>query len=479
MHSPRDGTSFAALADMSVADVDKAVDAAKAVANSEWANRDMADARAASLRALGDAIRRDKEALSVVETMDCGKTISESRVDMDACADLCDYYADITPAALAQETPIALPDADFASRVVASPVGVVAAVTPWNYPLMQAVVKVAPALAAGCPVVLKPSPLASLTCVKLGELVAADARFPEGALTVLTGGPPAGTDDAAAARLLSHPGVDYLSFTGSTRGGRDMLRSSAELVRPTGLELGGKGAMIVFDDAHVESVVDWAMVGIFATAGQICSATSRLLVHASAAAKVVEALHAATARVRLGDPLDEATQMGALISADAAARVLAHVERAQADGATLVAGGVRPPLDDGLADGYFVAPTLLTDVPLESGAWREEIFGPVLSVNTFETEAEAIALANDSPYGLAHAVMSADEERCERVAAALDAGTVWINASQPLWPQTPFGGWKASGFGKEWGEAGLHEYLRYKTITRTTAGSRFSWNAFA
>jgi betaine-aldehyde dehydrogenase len=351
----------------------------------------------------------------------------------------------------------------------------VAAITPWNYPLMQAVVKVAPALAVGCSVVLKPSPLASLTCLELGKM-ADTVGLPSGALSVVTGGPPDGAGDGAA-RLLSHPAVDYLSFTGSTRGGREMLSASAPLVRPTGLELGGKSAMVVFEDADVPSVVDWAMIGIFMTTGQICSATSRLLVHKKLAPKLIAALHAAAVRVRVGDPLSESTQMGALISDDARARVVSAIDRAQSDGASLVCGGTaKPTVGEGLSGGYYVSPTVLADVPVESTAWRDEIFGPVLCIRTFETEDEAIQLANNSPYGLAHAVMSADDERCERVAAALDAGTVWINSSQAIFPQTPFGGWKASGFGKEFGAAGLDEYLKHKTVTRAASG--FSWNLY-
>jgi len=258
-----------------------------------------------------------------------------------------------------------------------------------------------------------------------------------------------------------------------------MLNASAPLVRPSGLELGGKGAMLVFDDADLASVVDWAMVGIFVTSGQICSATSRLLVHASKKSELLEALHAKALAIKLGDPLEASTQMGAVISAESASRILAIVQQAQADGSTLLCGGGDGKggggsIPDELAGGYYVQPTILTDVPLASAAWREEIFGPVLCVQTFETEADAVALANDSPYGLAHAVMSSDAARCERVAAQLEAGTVWMNCNQPLWPVTPFGGWKASGFGKEWGAAGMHEYLRHKTVTGAVQPG-YSW----
>jgi len=349
----------------------------------------------------------------------------------------------------------------------------VACVTPWNYPLMQAICKVAPALAAGCPVVLKPSPLASLTCLELGTM-ALEAGFPEGALSVLTGGPPAGVSDGAS-RLMSHPQVDFLSFTGSTRGGREMLNASAPLTRRTGLELGGKGAMIVFEDADIVAAVDWAMIGIFVCSGQVCSATSRLLVHSSIAADFTEALLAKTAAVVTGDPLDERTQHGAVISAYAKARILEAVAVGISDGATLACGGRVAEVADELFGGFYVEPTILTDVPPTSALWREEVFGPVLSIATFETEAEAVARTNDTSYGLANAVMSADAERCERVSASLEAGTVWINCNQALFPQTPFGGWKASGFGKEWGEAGMHEYIRTKTVTSVRAGHSWAY----
>ena len=431
--------------------------------------------RAAALRALAAGVRRDSERLAELETRDTGKPIAESRVDMATCGDLFEYYAEIAPEILSEET-LVIPDDDFSARVVPSAAGVVAAVTPWNYPLMQAVLKAAPALASGCAVLLKPSPLASLTCLELGKL-SEEAGLPSGALTIVTGGPPDGSRGGAA-HLISHPDVDFLSFTGSTRGGMEMLGASAQHARRTGLELGGKSAMLVFDDAELSSVVEWVQHGIFACAGQICSATSRVLVHSSVAPRLIEMLHAAAATVRMEDPLLPTTQMGAVISRAAKERILAQVERAHTlDGSTLLCGGgsAAAAVGSGLEGGYYIQPTILTDVPTGSSAWREEIFGPVLAIRTFETEEEAIALANDTPYGLAHAVMSADERRCERVTAQLLAGTVWVNCSQPIWPQTPFGGWKKSGFGKEFGAAGMHEYLRHKTVTKTVGGSSFSW----
>ena len=261
VRSPRDGKVFDAIPDLSAAAVDDLVSAASDCAASAWSKPSAVADRSASLRALGSALRRDGESLARLESIDCGKPIAESRVDIATCADLCDYYAEVAPRVLSSE-PLDVPDADFESRVVPAPAGVVAGVTPWNYPLMQAVCKVAPALAAGCPMLLKPSPLASLTCLELAKLGEAEAGLPRGALSVITGGPPDGRADGPA-RLLAHPRVDFLSFTGSTRGGREMLAASAPLTRRSSLELGGKGAMLVFEDADLTSVVDWAMVGIF------------------------------------------------------------------------------------------------------------------------------------------------------------------------------------------------------------------------
>lgn len=299
VRSPRDGAVFTTIPDLSTSEVDDLVVAATACENSSWAKPSAVESRAESLRALATVLRRDIESLARLESIDCGKPIVESRVDIGTCADLCDYYAKIAPAALAPQ-PLKVPDDAFVSHIVPSAAGVVAGVTPWNFPLMQAVCKVAPALAAGCPMVLKPSPLASLTCIELARLGEAEAGLPPGALSVVTGGPPDGSADGAA-RLLEHPDVAFLSFTGSTRGGREMLAASAPLTRRSSLELGGKGAMVVFEDADIASVVDWAMVGIFVTAGQICSATSRLLVHTSIAPKLLAELERAARAIRTGD----------------------------------------------------------------------------------------------------------------------------------------------------------------------------------
>jgi betaine-aldehyde dehydrogenase len=470
--SPRDGSALAPLPVSTAADVDAAVAlGADVAASASWGAREAVGARAGVLHALAAAVRGRREELARLESVDMGKALVESRADVAFCADVLDYYAALAPRALA-DAQIELDAPPFAARVVPSAVGVVGCVTPWNYPLLQATAKLAPALAAGCAVVLKPSPLASLSCLQLGAMAEA-AGAPRGALSVVTGGPPAaapaGADEDGAHRLLAHPHLAKLSLTGSERAGGAALRAAAEHVRPTALELGGKGAMLVFEDAALEAAVGWCLLGAFANAGQVCSATSRLLVHRPIAARFTDMLVRAAAALRVGDPLAEGVAMGALVSAARREAVLAAVASSRAAGATLLLGG-GPAAVPGLNGGYYMEPTILASAPRDSAAWRDELFGPVLAVASFEDEAEALALANDSRFGLAHAVFSADAARCERVAAALDAGTVWVNCSQLVWPATPFGGWKASGFGREYGLPGLQVYLRYKTISAAPAG---------
>ncbi|EOD13602.1 hypothetical protein EMIHUDRAFT_439469 [Emiliania huxleyi CCMP1516] len=474
VYSPRDGKVFTEIPDATVADVEAAVEAAASVQASGWSKADAVDQRAESLLGIAAALTERKDELAELESQDCGKPVSETAGDIQMCIDVFEYMAELAPKML-KPSPIALPDGDFRSSIVPAAAGVVGAITPWNYPLMQAAAKVAPALAAGCSVLLKPSPLASLTCLKLGE-IGRENGLPEGALTVITGGPPDGKEGGADC-LTNHPRLDLLSFTGSSAAGSALLHCSANKLRRSSLELGGKGALLVFEDASIDAAVDWAMVGIFSAAGQVCSATSRLLVHESIATELLKALEETTVALRVGDPKAEGTQMGPVISATQRDRIAAAVRKAEGEGVEVLVGGSGPPDVPGLEGGYYVKPTILNNVPVGSSAWCEEIFGPVLCVRTFKTEEEAVRLANDSPYGLGHAVLSADEARADRVAAQLDAGNVWVNCNQALWAQTPFGGWKASGFGFEYGEAGLHEYLRHKTVTSARQPG-YSWKAY-
>jgi len=317
-----------------------------------------------------------------------------------------------------------------------------------------------------------------LTCLILGELVA-EAGAPPGALNVITGGPPDILIDGKSTgqSLIDHEGIDKVSFTGSTRTGQKMLEASAPFLRPTSLELGGKSAFVVFDDAipFLDDVVDWILVGIFLNSGQVCCATSRLLVHKDIEPKILEKLRIALQKIKVGDPLAPETQMGPLISDTQHQKVLKILEMAKADGCSVES--CSPELSEGIAGGYYIPPTMLTNVNVDSNAWTEEIFGPVLAVRSFTTEEEAVSLANKTAYGLANAVFTADEERLSRVASQLKSGLVWRNCSQPIFPGTPFGGrtGKKSGFGREQGAEGLMEYVHAKTVV-TNMKPEYSWN---
>jgi len=473
VHSPATGAELTSIANGTESDVDRAVQAARASYEGVWGRgKTTVEERCAVLSEISKRLS-DPDTLELfaqVESSDCGKPLMESRGDIQYCADAFAYYAEIAPSAMADK-PLRKEEDGFNSFVKHEAVGVAGLVTPWNFPLMQAVLKVAPALAAGCSVVLKPSPLASLTCSMLGGL-ARDAGLPGGVYNVVTGGPP-GSDTGQ--HLIDHPELDVLSFTGSGVAGEKMLAASASQLRPTSLELGGKGALVVFEDADIDVAVDWAMVGIFVCAGQVCSATSRLLVHEAIAEEFMTRLQAKASKVVVGNPLEPSTQMGPLVSQTQQDKVLAMIAAAREEGCTVALGGGRARPGAAMEGGYFVEPTILTDVSVDNSAWKEEIFGPVLSVRRFTSEAEAVAATNASPYGLAHAVLSQDTARAARVASQLDAGVVWQNCNQALFVSTPFGGKKASGFGWELGEAGLMEYVSCKTMVQADPGTTWSY----
>jgi len=488
--SPRDGSALATLADASAADAERAIATARrCVADGSWGatTREQAEARARVLERAADALDAEREEFANLESLDCGKPLPESRADMAFCADVLRYYADFGRRfefdggdAARTKCPT---DDQLRARVVSAPRGVVGMITPWNFPLQQAVVKLAPALAAGNACVLKPSPVASLTCAAFAKLLVEKGGAPAGAISVLTGGPPHGPPSGRGSEALAESAeLDCLSFTGSGRAGEQLLAASARALRPTTLELGGKGALLVFADyPDLEAAADWALVGILSTSGQVCSATSRLLVEEAAYEPLLKLLLEKMKRVNVGDPMDAATTMGPLASAQQRDAVVAAVTSALESGAGRATVGVdAAAYNAGVnSGGFFFPPTLMTDVDEGSALWREEIFGPVLCVARFGDgdEAGAVARANDSPYGLGHGVLTADSERAARVANALDAGVVWANCNQAVWPDTPFGGAKKSGFGWELGAAGFEEYLQKKTIVEA-AEPGYSWGAY-
>ncbi|OEC33970.1 betaine-aldehyde dehydrogenase [Pseudomonas cuatrocienegasensis] len=463
---PSDESLLARVAAAGPADVDLAVGAARrAFDHGPWPRLSGAE-RASVLRRIAEGIRARQDELAVLEVRDNGKPLPEAQWDIADAAGCFDFYADLAERLDTDERPVALADARFRASVVREPVGVAAAVIPWNYPLLMAAWKVAPALAAGCTLVLKPSELTPLTALELA-CIAAEAGLPAGVLNVLPG-----LGGEAGAALVEHPGVDKVAFTGSVPTGSRIMQAAARDVKNISLELGGKSPFIVFADSDIEAAVEWIMFGIFWNQGQVCSATSRVLVERSLYPALLARLSDAASQIRIGNGLTEGVLLGPLVSAGQHAKVSAAIAQGLADGARLLHGGERPAEQ---AKGWFIQPTVFADVPLHSALWREEIFGPVVCVNPFDTEAEALHLANDSQFGLAAAVMSADLERCERVARKLQAGIVWINCSQPTFSELPWGGVKRSGIGRELGEWGLDNYLETKQITRYESGDAWGW----
>ena len=444
-------------------DVEAAV-AAAVKAQKSWGKTTGAQ-RAVILRGIAEGIKKRQDELGRLEVRDNGKPLPEALWDVGDAAGCFEFYAGLAEELDGRQgTAIAVPDERFTSRVYHEPVGPSGLIIPWNYPLLMAAWKVAPALAAGCTMVLKPSELTPLSALELGP-IAAEAGLPAGVLNIITG---FGRD--AGSPIASHPQLRKVAFTGSVPTGRSVMQAGAQAIKTVSLELGGKSPFLVFEDADLEAAVEWIMFGIFWNQGQVCSATSRLFVQESLAPRLLERLAAEAQRIPIGNGLDEGVKLGPLVSAPQRQRVESFVQQAVSDGGRLVTGGGRP-----RDKGYFYQPTILADLPESSTAWREEIFGPVLCVATFKSEDEAVERANDSPYGLAAAVMSADTARCERVARALEAGIVWINCSQPTFTEAPWGGMKESGVGRELGTWGLENYLETKQVTAYNSKDPWGW----
>ncbi|MGO6980517.1 aldehyde dehydrogenase family protein [Rhizobium leguminosarum] len=448
-------------------DVDLAVKAARRAFDRDGWPKLTGAQRAGYLRAIADGIRARQAEIARLEVLDNGKPFPEADWDVADAAGCFDFYAglaeqlDHNP-----EEAIALPDARFTSKAVREPIGVAGAIIPWNYPLLMAAWKVAPALAAGCTVVLKPAELTSLTALELAA-VADEAGLPAGVLNIVTG-----AGSIAGQAIIDHRQVDKLAFTGSGPVGSKIMAAAARDIKRVSLELGGKSPFVVFEDADIDKAVEWIMFGIFWNQGQVCSATSRVLVHEAIYGRLLERLVEETNRIKIGNGLDEGTLLGPLVSKRQYDQVVAAIEGARKAGATVACGGTRP---EGFDRGFYLRPTVLADVPLDSDAWKEEIFGPVVCIRPFKTEEEAVELANGSRFGLAAAVMSKDDARAERVAAAFRAGIVWINCSQPTFTEAPWGGYKESGIGRELGRWGLDNYLETKQITRFTSEDPWGW----
>lgn len=449
--NPATGKAQSSMALAGAADVDDAVAVATEAA-AAW-RATPGPERRDRLAALAAAIRADAGRLAELATLESGAPVAIAGRTVHGPAEWFAYYAGWADKLTGEQVPVAPGAFDY---TIPEPYGVIGAIVPWNAPFLVACMKAAPALAAGNAVVLKPPELAPYTCLRLGEL-ALEVGLPPGVLNVLPGAAEAG--DA----LVRHPGVGKVSFTGGVDVGRIVARTAGEVLKPVVMELGGKSANLVFDDADLDTAVPLTLGLLLSMAGQGCALPTRLLVHAPVYDEVVARARAVVERIVVGDPADPATVMGPIISERHCQRVLGLIERAVDGGAgQLVTGGRR--MGGDLADGFFVEPTLLVDVDNGSEIAQEEVFGPVLVVSPFADEAEAVALANDSRFGLAAYVQTRDLARAHRVAAALEAGFVSVNTKPLVSPPTPFGGVKQSGFGREGGLEGLREFVTTKNV---------------
>jgi acyl-CoA reductase-like NAD-dependent aldehyde dehydrogenase len=434
-------------------DVDRAVKAARAAFEGPWRKLSAAD-RGKLLWKLAELIERNADELAELETRDNGKPIFESRkIDLPSVVDNFQYYGGWASKIHGETIPVRGPYLNYTLR---EPLGVVAAIVPWNFPLSLAAWKLAPALAAGNAVVLKPAEQTPLTALRLGAL-AAEAGFPPGVLNVITG-----TGPVTGRALVEHPDVDKVAFTGSTEVGRDIMQRAAGTLKRVSLELGGKSPNVIFADSDLEAAIRGATSGIFYGKGEVCAAGSRLLVQRDVHDEVVEKLVGRAKKLVPGDPLKPDTRMGALVSREQKEKVLRYIARGREEGAELKTGGNEARVDGG--KGFFVEPTVFDNVRNDMTIAREEIFGPVLAVIPFSDVDEAARLANDSSYGLAAAVWSRDIGKAHRMAREIKAGTVWINCYNVYDSASPFGGYKQSGYGRDLGMHALEQYTQVKSV---------------
>jgi betaine-aldehyde dehydrogenase len=431
-------------------DVDRAAQAANRAFYEGWRTV-TAQERGRILYRLAERVRARREELAELETINSGKPIVESEYDMDDTATCFEYYAGLATKIHGDVLPV---PADAVALAMREPVGVAGQIIPWNYPLMMAAWKIAPALAAGCTVVLKPAEQTPLSILKLAEDFES-VGLPPGVVNIVTGDGP-----GAGAPLVVHPLVRKIAFTGSAEVGKTIMRSAADQLKRVSLELGGKSPNIFFSDADFENAVDGALFGTFINQGEVCSAGSRVLVQKDIYRKFVDAAAEKAKAIRLGPGVDRQTKMGPLVSAEQRDRVAKYLEVGRGEAKVAVGGG-RPKQFD---KGWYVEPTIFYDVDNGARIAQEEIFGPVMSVIPFTDEAEAIRIANESPYGLAAAVWTRDIFKAFRVVKSLEAGIVWVNHMQPTFVEAPWGGYKMSGFGRELGRWGVEEYLETKQV---------------
>lgn len=467
---PATGAVLVAVDEASPDDARAAVAAARSAFDAgDWPATPMAD-RCALLERVADLLQRDKERLSLIETLDTGKTLAESRIDIDDVTSVFRYYAQL--AAVSSDRLVDVGNPAVISRVVHEPIGVCVMIAPWNYPLLQISWKIAPALAAGCTMVLKPSEVTPLSTIAFAHLLE-EAGVPAGVVNLVQG-----SGATIGSALTDNPDVDFVSFTGGLATGSAILASAAPHVTKVAVELGGKNPHIVFadaaDEASFDASVDQVLTGVFLHSGQVCSAGTRLIVESSVADRFVDEIVRRAEAIRMGPGIDPTSETGPLVSTTQREKMEKFVETALAEGAQLRTGG-RAPSDPALADGSYFLPTVFDHCTREMDIVQLETFGPILTVERFDTEAEALRLGNDTAYGLAAGVRTNDPERGERMVRGLRHGTVWLNDFGYYTAAAEWGGYKKSGNGRELGPAGLHEYQETKHIWNNTASPRADW----
>jgi acyl-CoA reductase-like NAD-dependent aldehyde dehydrogenase len=456
---PATGELLARAAMAGEADIDRAVDAARAALDGPW-RKTPPNERSRLLHALADAIVANRKELAELEVRNVGKAISSVKAEVNQAVENFRFYGSAIASIAGRANPIG---GSLLFYSLKEPVGVTGQIVPWNYPLMMTTWKLAPALAAGCSVVLKPDESTPLTALRLGEL-AAEVGFPPGAVNVVPG-----PGKTTGAYLVQHPGVDKIAFTGSTETGGEIMRLASGSIKRITLELGGKSPNLVFADANLDDAIPSSVWSIYYSAGQSCEARSRVLVESSIYEDFVSKFSSLAEQIKVGDPLDAETQMGSLISSTHRDRVHGYVEQGRQEGAEVVSGG-----EIGNGKGAFYPPTVLAGVDSKMAVAQEEIFGPVVTVIPFEDEKDAIRIANDVRYGLMATVWTGDPARGHRVASRIKSGMVGINVPYTAFPGIPFGGYKQSGFGRELGLETLDLYLETKSVLVSTSPKPFN-----